>query len=153
MASLNDMEWMLTFYGATYDSTEDLTELTYAVSVAYNSIQDIISIRLQLPCDCLLDECMLRTLVQSSTPSVMVENGQFVWNMAVTRARTYILKLVLHGKFDDSISENGKYALYGERGSCAYGGDIAVPQPCKCWSEYTALSDSCSDDSWYVHVR
>ena len=129
---------------------EDLTELTYAVSVDYNSIEDIIAIRLQLPCNCLIDNCMLNALIYDSTPTVNVDNAQFVWYIHVTNARTFILKIILFGKFDDSISSQGQYALYGNQQSCAYGESIKVPQPCKTWGSWRSVSNTCDDITWFV---
>ena len=144
------MDWGLTYYGARYNDDEDVTELTYAVSVDYNSIEDIVSIRLQLPCNCLIDNCMIGALIQESNPTVQVDDGQFVWKIHVTNARTYILKITLKGKFDSSISKQGQYALYGAQGSCAYGDKIQVPQPCNTWSQWSSVSNTCNSITWYV---
>eukprot|EP01083_Nonionella_stella_P301349 1033336_1 len=142
-----DMDWDFKFYGARYDAVLDITELTYAIMVQYNSIENVVEIRLQLPCDCLMDNCMLSALLYDSNPEVEVEDGMFVWSIEVENSRTYILNLELRGRLDQSISDNGQYALYGKRKTCAYGGNIEVPQPCRCWGDWQQISDTCDDPS------
>ena len=149
MKSTEDLNWVLSYYKTEYDADSDLTEFTYAIKVNHDAKENVVQVRLQLPCDCLVDKCMLQSLLHSSNPAVDVDDGMFVWNIEVQTARIYLLRLVLNGKFDDSVSAEGQYALYGDEQSCAYGGNIKVPQPCKCWGEWTASSNTCSDLTWY----
>ena len=149
--SNQEMHWDLDHYKTEYDPDLDLTEFTYGIKVNHDAKEHVVQFRLQLPCDCLLDNCMLRSLLHSSNPTVDVDDGQFVWDFHVVTGRIYLLRLVLNGKFDDSISNEGQYALYGDEQSCAYGGNIEVPQPCKCWSDWNTYSNTCTDLTWYVY--
>lgn len=145
---MTDMGWSIEYYQYQYIADEDKTIYFYYVSVSSASVEAIIEFRLQMPCDCLLDECMLDELILSSEPSnyVKTENGHVVWNMLLKVGQSVMATITLKGYVPPS--SDGQLAAYGADGSCIYGGAIVVPQPCLCWSDFDEDADC--DVDWYV---
>eukprot|EP01084_Bolivina_argentea_P091749 165135_1 len=148
--TLSTVGWQFAYYGSNYDSSQDLTQLTYAISSRYRSenftMENIAEIRWQLPCDCLLDNCMLSSLLSSYPIPFYIDDGIIGWNFTIAPARTHLFQLFIHGKYDltDTNLVGTRFWLYGSEKSCAQG-NITLPQICTCWSPWIMQENTCTD--------
>ena len=143
VVSADSVEWYLEYQGHWYSEMDDETTFLYLISAGKKSLEAIVKLRLQLPCDCLFDECIVALLTTDAEPEFIANDGQWSWYVDVNRDEVYLIRVTLNGYVNIGT---GKYALYGEN-SCVYGGEIIVPDPCYCWSDWE--EGECGEE-WYV---
>ena len=139
----SDVDWYLEYQTHLYSNFHDETTFLYTLTAGPKSIETIVKLRLQLPCDCLFDECIVELLTSDSEPQYIANDGQWSFYVEIHRDETYLIRLTLNGYVNTGT---GKYAVYGES-LCVYGGEITVPDPCYCWSDW---EEGDCDHDWCV---
>ena len=75
---LNQTNWELHFHSRIYDTIKDETIFLYELTAYENAIEFIQTLRLQLPCSCLIGECPLMQISRDTEPRVVTEAVKFL---------------------------------------------------------------------------